>query len=91
MAKMGWRSALVDILDSYPHLRYLEDRADTQSILSITVLNRETDTTMTLPELEIIYEGMTIDLSDKFDWDEVNSSHDQTNKEIQLPINRLYD
>ena len=88
---MAWRSSLINFLDQYPVLQYLEDRADTQSIVAITVLDRETNTTLSLSDLEIIYEAMTMDLSDKFDWDQVNNSHITADKELQLTINKLYD
>lgn len=80
---MGWRSQIInDLLYDYPVLQFLEDRADTQSILSVTVLNRETNSTLSTEELEIIYEAMTMDLSDKFDWNEVNSGQASTDKDI---------
>ena len=55
------------------------------------MLDRETNTTLSLSDLEIIYEAMTMDLSDKFDWDQVNNSHITADKELQLTINKLYD
>ena len=88
---MAWKSSLINILDQYPVLQYLEDRADTQSIVAITVLDRETNTTLSLSDLEIIYEAMTMDLSGKFDWQQVNNSHNMADKELQLTINKLYD
>lgn len=65
---MAWRSSVWNIIHDYPVLQFLEDRADTESIMSVTVLNRETNSTMSVEELDLIYEAMTMNLSGKFDW-----------------------
>lgn len=77
---MAWRSALVDIINRYPVIRYKEDSTNSKSIFSITVLNHETNSTLTKSELEIIYEAMTMDLSGKFNLNEVNSGLSQADK-----------
>lgn len=89
--KMGWRSSVWNLIHEYPVLEFLEDRADTQSIMSVTVLNRETNSTMTVEELELIYEAMTMDLSGKFDWNLVNAGQATADKDLQLTINKLFD
>ena len=70
-AMVAWRSEVFNLTLECPIVKICPEKADTESIINFTILNPETKQPMSVEEIEIIYKAMTMDLSDKFDWDQV--------------------
>lgn len=80
---IAWRSEVFNLILEQPILEFNEIKADTDSIINISILYPSTKQPMTFEDIMLIFKAMSTNLKGKFDWEKVKKVQETIDKDLE--------